>query len=78
LEEKEILAQLLPPNIDKQLLANSVATHVPLNGRCVHILVRLHHIGKVVFVSGPPPGFLDPNCRLYSSLLHFLKPVFAN
>ena len=41
LEEMEILTQLFPPDIDEQMLADSVAAHVPLNRRCVHILVSL-------------------------------------
>ena len=63
IEMCQVLLELLLADIDDELLADTVSTHISLNGRCMHILVGLDEVDYVIFVSRASKRVLNsPRC----------------
>ena len=74
----QILFELLLADIDDELLADTVSTHISLNGRCMHILVGLDEVDYIIFVSRAVPSVLNSQRCIVASLLQPLELVHAD
>ena len=65
-----ICLQFFFPDLEQELLTDSVAFHVLLYNRCLLFFVQLHYLKDVVIVALSFPGVLNSTCSLNSILKH--------
>ena len=77
IEVCQVLLELLLADIDDELLADTVSTHIFLNGRCMHILVGLDDLENILFFRAVPSVLNSQRC-IVASLLQPLELVHAD
>ena len=73
----QILLELVLANPGHLLLAHDVPSNVPLNGSCVHVLVRPDQVQNICLVIFAPPRSLELCNSSYSILDQELILVFV-